>query len=154
VKREGGTIMRRRLVTTSWAVLFQNLLALSAAAQQGPAPAVDRHGDALPPGALARLGTVRFRCPATSVSYSPDGKLLAAGCADNQIRLLDAATGKEIRRLAGHQPRTFNPPRDAKNPFDLLVGSVGQGNITTLAFSPDGSTLASGGWDDMVRLWD
>src|SRR5262249_30984729 len=108
----------------------------------------------LPAGAVARLGTVRFRCPATSVAYSPDGQLLAAGGSDNQLRLFDSSTGKEIRRLAGHQPRTFSPPRDPKNPFDLLVDSVGQGNVTTLAFSPDGKVLASGGWDDMVRLWD
>lgn len=115
---------------------------------------VDRHGDPLPPGALARLGTVRFRHAASSAAYSPDGKILATGGSDNQIRLFEAATGKEIRRLAGHQPRTFSPPRVAKSPFDLLVDSVGAGNVTTLAFSPDGKILASGGWDDMVRLWD
>jgi WD40 repeat protein len=100
------------------------------------------------------LGTVRFRYAATAIAYSPDGKLLAAGGGDNQIRLFEAATGKEVRRLAGHTARTFNPMRDKKGAFDLLVGSVGQGNVTTLAFSPDSKTLASGGWDDMVRLWD
>src|SRR5262249_36621401 len=104
---------------------------------------VDLSGDPLPQGAVARLGTVRFRYQATSVAYSPDGKVVAAGGADNHIRLIDAATGQENRRLAGHQPRTFDPPRDAKSAFDLLVGSVGQGSVTTLAFSPDGQTLAS-----------
>jgi WD40 repeat protein len=123
--------------------------------KDGPAkPAVDRYGDPLPAGALARLGTVRFRYAATSVAYSPDGKILAAGGADNQIRLFDTSTGKEIRRLAGHQPRTFSPPRNVKSAFDLLVDSVGAGSVTTLAFAPDSKTLASGGWDDMVRLWD
>ncbi|OAI46947.1 hypothetical protein AYO44_01860 [Planctomycetaceae bacterium SCGC AG-212-F19] len=125
-----------------------------------PAPAAkangptDLHGDPLPPGALARLGTVRYRHAATAVAYAPDGKLLATGGGDNQIRLFDTATGKEVRRLAGHQSRTYQPARDAKGAFDVLVGSVGQGSVTTLAFAPDGKTLASGGWDDSIRFWD
>jgi WD40 repeat protein len=143
-----------------FAALLGALALLTAGAATGQAPqakdnpGLDRHGDTLPAGALARLGTVRFRVPATAMAYSPDGSLLAVGGSDNQIRLLEAATGKEVRRLAGHQPRTFSPPRDPKSAFDLLVDSTGRGSVTTLAFSHDGKTLASGGWDDMVRLWD
>src|ERR1051326_6963882 len=119
-----------------------------------PEAATDRFEDALPYGATARLGTVRFRHDATCVAYSPDGKMIASGGADNQIRLFDAKTGKEIRTLEGHQVRTYKVPKQLNNANDLLVENVGKGSVTAVAFSPDGKTLASGGWDDMVRLWN
>src|SRR5262249_18760333 len=67
----------------------------------GGNPWTDSHGDLLPPGALARLGTVRLRHSAhvSSVAFSPDGKTLASGEYDHAIRLWDVATGKEIRRF-------------------------------------------------------
>jgi RNA polymerase sigma factor (sigma-70 family) len=72
-----------------------------------------------------------------SVAYAPDGKTLATCCAiDGTIRLWEAATGKEIRRWEAH--RGLNPT------FGPL----------SLAFSPDGKTLVSGGQDQMLRLWE
>jgi RNA polymerase sigma factor (sigma-70 family) len=129
--------------------------AVAPAAPGQAAEKKDLHGDALPFGAEQRLGTVRFRHNSTAIAYSPDGKILASGGRDNVIRLFDAGSGKEIRRLVGHQKRSYNPAADpTKGAFDALVSATGDGGVNSVAFARDGKTLASGGWDDTIRLWD
>lgn len=92
---------------------------------------IDLYGDPLPPGAVARMGTIRFRhqCIGKCV-YSPDGKLLAVNDCKT-IRLWEARTGKEIHALTAHQH-----------------------SIGALAFSPDGTILASGDLSANIRIWD
>lgn len=80
----------------------------------------------LPEGAKARLGKGAIE----QIQYSPDGARLAVGSSVG-IWLYDTTTEQEIALLTGHSG---------------IVGSV--------AFSPDGSTLASGGSGKIVRLWD
>jgi RNA polymerase sigma factor (sigma-70 family) len=97
-------------------------------------PRVDVHGDPLPPGAVARLGTSRLRHlgGVFAVAFSPDGKILASGGADHLIRLSEPTTGGPIRVLPGHVAP-----------------------IRAIAFSPDGKVFASaGGSDQTVRLWN
>jgi WD40 repeat protein len=67
--------------------------------KQGP---VDRFGDPLPEGAVARLGTVRLRHSAAvaRLAFIGDGRNLASLGEDNYFHLWNAASGKEISRFA------------------------------------------------------
>lgn len=75
-------------------------LSLSALASAAPVPKQDPtrdwHGDPLPDGAVARLGTVRFRGPSTrEVAFSADGTRLYSA-ADKVVYVWDAETGRRL----------------------------------------------------------
>ena len=81
----------------------------------------------LPEGAKVRLGKGWI---SGNIAFSPDGALLAVASSIG-IWLYDATTGTEVNLLTGHTS-----------------------SVKSVAFSPDGTTLASGSWDTTVRLWD
>src|SRR5262249_6075016 len=65
-------------------------------------PRRDRYGDPLPPGAIARLGTLRFRVDAIRVNqmaFAPDGKTLAL-VTPSGLTLFDTASGKQMKNIS------------------------------------------------------
>lgn len=66
-----------------------------------------------------------------SLAVSPDGRRIASGSYDQQIRLWTRGDGGEPRTLKGHNGAVFG-----------------------LAFRPDGRVLASAGADRTIKLWD
>jgi WD40 repeat protein len=111
---------------------------------QKAAPRTDCYGDPLPPGAVARLGTVRLRhaSPVAAVFFSRDGRTVysARGVDDWQrgeevpfhaIRAWDAATGRLLREFGGPQM-----------------------GIVCLRLSPSGNSLAAVYVDGSIGLWE
>ena len=76
------------------------------------------------------------------VAYSPDGKTLASAHGDRSVRMWDIETRELKRTLGGSLTATSLERRGHK----YAVRSV--------AFSPDGNILASGGRGGRMLLWD
>jgi RNA polymerase sigma factor (sigma-70 family) len=140
-------------------------------------PRTDAYGDPLPPGALARLGTLRFRhgLGANFLAFTADGKTVAyagGGGVDNVVRMVDSRTGKELRTIAlgpSDLPERLALSPDGKllavgfvNPYQpkqppTVVWDTATGKVLRrierngwgLAFSPDGKLLAAG-W----QVWE
>ena len=119
-----------------------------------------------PTGAELRIGGGTVR----DLVYSPDGRYLALACKYGTW-LLEGDTFAEIGRLASRGASAtslaFAPDGtlavgteegnvDLWNPrTQSLFGTLNHGTeITALAFSPDGRTLASGAKDGSINLWD
>jgi RNA polymerase sigma factor (sigma-70 family) len=136
-----------------------------------PAPvqrATDRHGDPLPAGALARLGTLRFRLGNRlyGMALAPDGKSAVSVGGNQQTHFWDVATGKarqviEFKQGGGGRVVAYSPDGrtvasvqdsgilhvwDAATGKQLAEPGLKMNATLCLAFSPDGRTLAAGGF--------
>ncbi|KAJ2914127.1 hypothetical protein MD484_g6278, partial [Candolleomyces efflorescens] len=129
----------------------------------------------LPHESEAHSGDLYIR----SVRFSPDGKLLATGAEDRQIRIWDIAR-KRIRHIFdGHQQEIYS--LDFSLDGRLIVSGSGDrttriwdmehysskvftitdildpqtdAGVTSVAISPRADLVAAGSLDNLIRVWD
>lgn len=141
----------------------------------------DRYGDPLPPGAIARLGTMRLRHQQSvnSVVFTRDSKTAIASSISGDIVFWDVATGCEARRIQAGGPGKMlhtlaisadgkilasggNVPGarseiclwDVETGKLLSRGTLEANQIRQLLFTPDDKTLVLSDSSNVIRLWD
>jgi WD40 repeat protein len=188
--RSATTLLLTMRLVAGWSGLAQNAItaeqppsseppnaaqsAVQIPARQEAKARTDRYGDPLPEGAIARLGTVRFRGEARFVAVATDGKAIAGAGGYGIAYLWDAVTGKELHRLrasGGIGVMAVSPKGErlavSGGSVSLLDTATGKqlhelgnerrrGVIGALAFAPDGKVLVTGTDNaaDPIMAWD
>jgi WD40 repeat protein/serine/threonine protein kinase len=118
-------------------------------------------------------GKSLFSTEGSSLAYSPDGRWLAIGAADDKtVVLLDARTHETVARFSGHEGAVFKAAFSPDSRFlascsrdrTVRVWQIDSGKcqvlrghtdeVYAIAFHPDGTRLATAGRDGAVWLWD
>jgi WD40 repeat protein len=106
-----------------------------------------------------------------SVAYSPDGQTVASGSLDKTIKLWNINTGNLLQTLEGYYIVAYSPDgqtlalASGSDDKTIKLWDVNTGNllqtlkghselVNSVAYSPDGQTLASGNNDKTIKLWN
>lgn len=77
-----------------------------------------------------------------TLSWSPDNSRIASGGWDQVIHVWDSSTAKPLLIYDGHASG------------QAAGKAIPEGMVFAVAWSPDGTSIASGSWDKTVQVWD
>jgi eukaryotic-like serine/threonine-protein kinase len=143
--------------------------------QSNPATQPSPSDNSTPSTNLLRQTLTGHNKDVNSITFSPDGRMLASGSNDGTVKLWDAQTEelKQTFEASGHEvvSTAFSP--DGRSLAIAMVSSGGDGiviirdsqtaevkqkmaetNIQAVAFSPDSNTLAIANISGSLKLWD
>ena len=172
---------RRRATAVAWSpdgsrlasVGDEGIIRIWDAATRHQQLAIRAHGER---EIASQYGLVR------SLAWSPDGTRLASAALDGTARIWDAATGREVFGFPGGHGAVWSvawKPDGTVLAAGLQDGTIGIAErldktptvrffqahqnprrvetpegVRTVAWSPQGDRLASGGFDRLVKVWD
>ena len=109
----------------------------------------------------------------TSVQWAPMENILAVGLSNNMVQLWDTVAVQLIRAMTGHSNRVSSLSwntnhylssgsrdstilnHDIRQPMNVISTFHGHSQeVCGLAWAPDGLTLASGGNENLLLIWD
>jgi len=160
------------LIAVSMPLVLQSTQQATGAEQSGPTPLKAKSSKSKPPEIkIPKTGELTdFSDWVTSVAFSPDGKLLAAGTYES-VTLWNVESQKKISSLkipSGYaRAIAFSPDGSQlaagcyqqvilwnhKTGETSLTLKGHRGYVTGLSFSPKGSHLATSSDDQTVRIW-
>jgi RNA polymerase sigma factor (sigma-70 family) len=109
--------------------------------------AKDAFDDPLPDGAVARLGTVRWRHagPTTLAAFLPGGNTVLSAGADRTVRVWEYPSGKELRRIG---------PAASDNPAGPGMAGSRMRSGFSASLSGDSKTLVACFESNVISLFD
>jgi WD40 repeat protein len=122
----------------------------------------------------SHLKTFAFTTVGSSIAFTPDGAKIVAPDKDGRVHIWNARTGQALKTIPGPGgsittlavspdgrrvaigtvvPACFLQMRDLRSGRALWTKTItGEGMVSSLAFSPDGATLARGGQENRIYL--
>jgi WD40 repeat protein len=125
-------------------------------------PNLDRYGDVLPPGAIARLGSLRLLCSGDvmNVVFTPDGRAVAAVLELGESQFWEVATGKaaaappDTSFLQADADRRRKQQQEVSRRLRAENPILTDEDVKTAVASPSGALLATSSGKQPIRVWD